>query len=70
MRPLRPVGLCAQVLTKNQQIAFEIDGANYKLVVEQLLVDVQVGSTRGQRVPRDVTHTDWSSAAVCKCGLT
>ncbi|EFJ49121.1 hypothetical protein VOLCADRAFT_80882 [Volvox carteri f. nagariensis] len=29
-----------QVLTKDQQIAFELDTGNYKLIVEQLLVDV------------------------------
>lgn len=39
-----------QVFAKNQQLAFELDVGNYKLIVEQLLVDVagkSVEITRG-----------------------
>ncbi|KAG2433336.1 hypothetical protein HXX76_008400 [Chlamydomonas incerta] len=38
-----------QVLTKNQQVAFELDGANYKLLVEQLLIDVDGKSVEAPR---------------------
>ncbi|GLC36429.1 hypothetical protein PLESTM_000445600 [Pleodorina starrii] len=38
-----------QVLTKNQQIAFELDTGNYKLVVEQLLIDVEGKSVETSR---------------------
>ncbi|GIL90412.1 hypothetical protein Vretimale_18282 [Volvox reticuliferus] len=38
-----------QILTKNQQIAFELDTGNYKLIIEQLLIDVAGKSVETSR---------------------
>lgn len=37
------------MLTKSQQVAFELEGANYKLLVEQLLIDVDGKSVEAPR---------------------